>query len=327
MNSISPGNLVISLDFELHWGVRDILSVEQYHENLKGAREVIPKILDLFAEYSIHATWATVGFLFLRSKSELLRFLPSRLPTYEDPKLSPYLALQEIGDNEEDAPFYYAKSLIDSIRRSPNQEIGTHTFSHYLCMAAGQSPAAFDADLKAAICVASESDIELRSLVFPRNQYDGESLEICKRNGIRVFRGNPASWFYSPDRDLNAVSARLKRPLRLIDAYINLDGMHGYTTRRMPNALIDLPGSRFLRPWSKRLQYLDPLRLRRMSLELQNAAEKGLNYHVWWHPHNFGTNQTQNLSFLRRFLELFREFQSQHGMQSKNMGEFVTDIS
>ena len=38
---------IISLDFELKWGVRDALD-ESYNENLLGARHVIPKILNLF---------------------------------------------------------------------------------------------------------------------------------------------------------------------------------------------------------------------------------------------------------------------------------------
>ncbi len=57
------GTLVISLDFELNWGVHDVFTQEQYGENILGAREAIPKILDLFMEYDIHATWATVGML------------------------------------------------------------------------------------------------------------------------------------------------------------------------------------------------------------------------------------------------------------------------
>jgi hypothetical protein len=35
------GALVISLDFELHWGVRDKRSVASYRENLLGARRAV----------------------------------------------------------------------------------------------------------------------------------------------------------------------------------------------------------------------------------------------------------------------------------------------
>ena len=64
------GALVISLDFELHWGVRDKRPVDgPYRENLLGAREAIPQMLDLFEEFGVAATWATVGFLFRKKSS------------------------------------------------------------------------------------------------------------------------------------------------------------------------------------------------------------------------------------------------------------------
>ena len=65
----APGTLIVSLDFELHWGVRDVKTVAQYRENLLGVRRAIPALLATFADYGIHATWATVGFLFFRKSS------------------------------------------------------------------------------------------------------------------------------------------------------------------------------------------------------------------------------------------------------------------
>jgi GAF domain-containing protein len=44
-----PGIFTISLDFELYWGVRDKVDLEAYRGSLLGAREAIPRLLDLFA--------------------------------------------------------------------------------------------------------------------------------------------------------------------------------------------------------------------------------------------------------------------------------------
>ena len=72
------GALVISLDFELHWGVRDKRPADgPYRENLLGAREAIPRMLDLFEEFGVAATWATVGFLFAKNRREREEFSPS----------------------------------------------------------------------------------------------------------------------------------------------------------------------------------------------------------------------------------------------------------
>ena len=56
--------LIVSLDYELFWGLQDAWTLEEYEQNLLGVREVVPKMLKLFEKHGIHATWAAVGFLF-----------------------------------------------------------------------------------------------------------------------------------------------------------------------------------------------------------------------------------------------------------------------
>ena len=85
----NPGIFVISLDFELFWGVSDG-DIDQYIDNLYGVPIAVKHILNAFDKYKIHATWATVGFLFFESKKELVKFMPSKLPEYIDKSLDPY---------------------------------------------------------------------------------------------------------------------------------------------------------------------------------------------------------------------------------------------
>ncbi|WP_224771421.1 hypothetical protein [Metabacillus idriensis] len=124
------GKLVISLDFELYWGVRDKKSLLSYKENLLGVRTAIPAILELFAKYEIHATWSTVGFLFFNSRDELIDNCPDQKPEYLKSYLSPYEHIYNIGSNEEEDPYHFAPSIIQKIISYPYQRIGTHTFSH-----------------------------------------------------------------------------------------------------------------------------------------------------------------------------------------------------
>ncbi len=114
------GALVVSLDFELHWGVRDHQSPNgSYRANLLGVRQAIPSLLKLFEEFEISATWSTVGFLFADSKSELQKFSPDFLPDYADANLSPYQ--EPVGECEQDDPLHYAPSLIRLIQQTPRQ--------------------------------------------------------------------------------------------------------------------------------------------------------------------------------------------------------------
>ena len=89
-DNLNRGILTISLDFELYWGMRDEMSIEEYRDHLAGVYQAVPEILNLFQQYQIHATWATVGFLHFTNFEELKNNLPKQLPSYKDPNLSPY---------------------------------------------------------------------------------------------------------------------------------------------------------------------------------------------------------------------------------------------
>jgi hypothetical protein len=152
---MANGNFVISLDFELLWGVRDKKTIEEYGENIKGVHLVIPKLLDTFSKFKVSATFSTVGFLFFETKTELLSHIPSKLPNYSNPKYSPYLGhFDLVGNNYLEDVFSFAPQLIDEIKKYPEHEIGSHTFSHYYCLEKGQTLEDFCADLKMAIDVA-----------------------------------------------------------------------------------------------------------------------------------------------------------------------------
>jgi hypothetical protein len=47
------GAFVLSLDFELLWGVRDKRTVADYGSNILGVRRVVPALLDLFTQRHI----------------------------------------------------------------------------------------------------------------------------------------------------------------------------------------------------------------------------------------------------------------------------------
>ena len=322
----TPGTFIISLDFELHWGMRDVKTVDQYRENLLGARRAVPALLATFVEYNIHATWATVGFLFFSRRSELLRALPIQRPQYNQPRLSPYGVIDAIGRDENEDPFHFARSLLEQIRSSPAQEIATHTFSHYYCLEHAQSIAAFRADLGAAVAAAADFGVTLRSIVFPRNQYDEHHLRICHEVGLMAFRGNPQSWLYRPR--IGAEETYRIRAVRFLDSYCNISSHNCYSlTQTAGNIPLNLPASRFLRPCIARGPMAQALREWRVMNDLTYAARHGLVYHLWWHPHNFGARLDQNVGVLRRILDHFYALRERYGMQSKSMVEIALNHS
>ncbi len=322
----APGTFIISLDFELHWGIRDVKTVEQYRENLIGVRRAVPAMLATFAEYEIHATWATVGFLFFSRRSELLRALPTERPQYDDARLSPYAEIGAIGQDENEDPFHFARGLLEQIRSNPAQEIATHTFSHYYCLEPTQSIAAFRADLGAAVAAAADFGVVLKSIVFPRNQYDEDHLRICNEIGLKAFRGNPQSWLYRSR--IGADETPWVRAARLVDSYCDLSSHNCYSlTESVGDVPMNLPASRFLRPYIAQVPAAQALQERRVKNDLTYAARQGLAYHLWWHPHNFGTHLEKNIGMLRRILDHFQDLRERYGMQSKNMAESTLNNS
>jgi peptidoglycan/xylan/chitin deacetylase (PgdA/CDA1 family) len=313
------GTLIVSLDFELYWGVRHLASAGRYQQNLVGARAAVPALLNLFTEYEIHATWATVGFLFFDRTEALVKCAPKLRPKYRKGNLSPYLDLPPKEARETSDSVFFARSLVRAIANTPNQEIGSHTFSHYYCLEQGHDVDSFEEDLLAARFAARPVGRELRSLVFPQNQVQEEFLDACYKAGIVAYRGNPESWFYRACSESTQGYAR--RLGRLADAYVPL--VATCYPFPMPSAQlpINLPASRFLRPYSRVLRILEPLRLRRIIRELTHAAQAGLCYHLWWHPHNFGIDTAANLGFLRKILEHYLFLRDHYGMKSANMGE------
>jgi peptidoglycan/xylan/chitin deacetylase (PgdA/CDA1 family) len=314
------GALVISLDFELHWGVRDKKSVDgPYRENLLGAREAIPQILDLFEEFGIGATWATVGLLFAKNRQERDEFSPSLRPQYRNAKLDPYS--EPTGESEDDDPMHYASSLIARIAKTPKQEIATHTFSHYYCQEPGETREAFAADIASAMAIGRRYGFDIRSIVFPRNQFREGYETVLKDAGIACYRGNEPNWMYRP-RPREEETLVVRAP-RLLDGYISLSGPKYVRWEEIaqPGGMHDVRASMFLRPYSTQRKGLESIRLRRIAGGIRSAAKNRGVFHLWWHPHNFGKNIPENMEFLRSVLKVFAEQRQVHGMQSLSMIE------
>jgi hypothetical protein len=313
------GNFVISLDFELLWGMRDVATRTSYGRNVLGARKAIPAMLELFHRRSVRATWAIVGLLLCESKDELLARLPTMRPTYSNSARSTYAYLDEVGADERADPHYFGASLARQIAACPGQEIGTHTFSHYYCLEEGQTLDQFRADLKCAIDQLREWGVPCRSIVFPRNQYSDAHLLACREAGITHFRGRERIFRFKPQP--SAHETAVFRLCRLADAYLDLSDPNAPPPARASGPLVNIASSRFLRPYHPRLGALDGVRLRRITRAMQSAAETGGTFHIWWHPHNFGVELDANMAFLTRIIDCYQRLADDLGMQSKTMSE------
>ena len=311
------GTLIVSLDFELFWGMLDCSTLEAYQDNVLGGRKAIPQLLKLFEKYGIHATWATVGYLFAENYAELSRYFPEKeqCPGYADPSLDPYPWFQRIGKTEEEAPCFYAPSLIRLVAQTPGQEIGSHTFCHYYCREQGQTPAQFSADMQAAKAIAKDHGYEVTSVILPRNQCEPEYTEVLRKTGFTAYRDEENDWIHEKIK-----FRPLLRALRLADVYFPLTGQGGYVPKN-ENGIWNLVGSRMYKPIFPALGFLEGMKIRRIKKQMRHAAKHNLTFHLWWHPHNIGVRTQEHLAQLEEIFAYYAQLKQTYGMQSLNMRE------
>lgn len=316
------GILIISLDFEMMWGCHDWTKDEEYGlTNIKNVSGVIDRLVELFNRYNIHATIASVGMLMCRDTTDLKRFIPDLKPTYADINLSPFKDgfIEHISENNQ--ALYFASDLIEKLKDLECIEIASHTFSHYYCYAKGQDIKQFEEDLKCARDVANENQIDLRSIVFPKNNVNEEYLSVLSKNGFSAYRGNPDKLFRHPKSKIDSLTQRI---IRLLDNYIPLT-RNTYVLQDINSNdnVLNIKASRFLRPYSKTLRLFEPIRVRRIKSEIKDAAKNKRIYHLWWHPHNFGANMDENFKVLKEILQYYEKCKRKYGMESMTMNEFA----
>ena len=172
MKSLEKGIFILSLDFELAWGMR---GDPAYKADFERTREVIDRMLALFEKYEIKATWATVGELFLKGEAG-----------------SP--------DNQ----LWHAPEVIEKIKkcRVP-QEIGSHSFSHKV-VGEDCTREEFEEELKRAVEVAKQNGVELKSYVYPKNSVG--FTDLLSKYGFTSYRGVDQNWYRNLPRLLKKLA-------------------------------------------------------------------------------------------------------------------------
>ena len=304
-------NFIISLDFELKWGMLD--SGNGYDKNILGARKAIPIILETFKEYNIISTWAIVGMLFNSNNDEFKRYKPS-ITIKSKSATNPYnIDL----DNPVTHDLYFAPELVKLITSSNIHEVATHTYSHFDSSNTNDLSTEFKEDIKMAKKIAHEKyNIDLKTIIFPRNKINKKYFSVLKELGITHYRGNPDNILYKFGHNKNNI---FLRSLRYIDSFIKIISNNNKENERS-EALIDVKASRMLRPFIKN-KFFNYLMLKRIKNEMLMAAKLDYDYHLWWHPHNFGINTKENIKNLTNILSYYCYLREKYGMKSTKMSE------
>lgn len=301
--------VVISLDFELRWGVHDRFGLDfnAYRENLENVPIVIPQLLTLFAARGIRATWAAVGAIACKNWDDYFARAP-KPPRYVN---SVFAVKMEYADLDPDGRLHFAPHLFESILRTPGQELGTHTLSHLYLRENGVTAGDVAADLAAVARLYRERfGFAPSSLVFPRNEY--AFLDVVRASSIKIWRGNEAAWYYECQG--NASNWILPKALRM------LDSLAPFRRRAAPVEDHMTRASLFLR--LNLPNYLWAAQFTRIQRELESARPNHI-FHLWFHPHNVGADTVLRLSRVEQVLDLIAEAQHRGRLASCSMADLA----
>lgn len=299
------GAFVISLDFELAWGTRGRPAASKVGPYLDGARHAIRVMLDLFEEFKVSATWATVGALLMAQPGAQRRHRMIADSRFSDIPPGDHIS----------APNWYAEDILDRILGcSVPQEIGCHTLTHLYVNTQPEGRGELADELDLFLELFEELRLPRpRSFVFPK-AYQAHFDLLAERN-FYAYRGPEDRWYESLPGTLPAAGVRLA------------DSVAGFTPRvrrceHHSRNLWMIPASQFYSPFMGVGRYV-PLqsRVRKAVNGLNHAAKHGGVYHLWTHPFNMGYRTDELMLGFRQILDHAAKLRSEGSLEIRTMAE------
>lgn len=313
-SALDRAAFVLSIDFELIWGTMDLAGPGGFRQQCEvERREVIDRLLDLLVEFEIPATWLIVGHLFLDrctggpgKHADIVR---PQYPWHPDDWFT-----HDPDGTEADAPLFLARTLVERIRACPvAQEIGSHSFSHVIFGHPGCPPATAKGEIEAAVRVARDLGIELKSFSYPRN--DVGHTALLADHGFTCFRGPEPRWYH--DKRTPAMVTRLGH---LWDV-ITMRCPPTVVPRRTDDALIDIPGSMVYFPAHGVRRFLPMYwRVHRAFKGLDAAVASRRAFHLWMHPTNLADEMPRMFEGLRAIFARVADLRDQGRLEVVTMG-------
>jgi peptidoglycan/xylan/chitin deacetylase (PgdA/CDA1 family) len=302
---LERAGFVISIDTEMSWGLVHRPSVPYLYD---AERAHLTRLLDLFDQYSIPATWAVVGHLFLgecspvdgRKHPEIVR------PDY-DWFEGDWFDADPCTDVRTD-PTWYGPDVVEEITcRRTEHEIGSHGFSHMIADDPGCTARVWASELDASRAAAAAVGIELRSFIHPRNRIG--HVPVLAEHGFRAFRGK------RPAAELSgtaAITDRVRPSAASAVHPLRVDGMWSLPA----TCMYDVASRR--RTWR--------LWVSQVERRLRHAVRhKGL-FHLWFHPHNLRDAPEPAFAGLERLCAAAAEHRQRGELDTVTMGAVARDL-
>jgi peptidoglycan/xylan/chitin deacetylase (PgdA/CDA1 family) len=315
--SLDKGIFMLSIDTELAWGGVHNRSFRTRKELYKRSREVVDDLLALLERYSIRATWAVVGHLFLDrcrpmdgvKHPEIVR---PKYPWFkgdwfeEDP-------CSDLGTK----PFWYGRDIVEKLLNCKvPQEVACHGFSHMIIGTQGCSREAFASELAACKLAARHFGVELRSFVYPRNAI--AHVDVLAKYGYVAYRGVNKKWFIR-------LPAKLQIPAYVLDYLffpprVVRPGLH--------QGIWSFRDSYFY-GHKKGVWRLVPVwwRVLMANRGLDAAVKKSGIFHLWFHEFNLASEPRSLLNGLDSIFQRVQQLRHDGKLENLTMGDLAKRLN
>ena len=288
---------IISLDCEGKWGLADVLTDDRNHylrnENLICAYS---RLLKLFGQYAVKATFAFVGALTLSvAEYKAAGDLFSERIYKERDWLAPFKQQSAEGCFEG----WLCPELLEMVRRC-DHEIATHGFSHLPFEEGIVSPEAIDKELSAIEKWRAMKGLDVTTMVFPRN-IKGFFPELSKI-GLVGFRNKTIVGNQKFPKPLKSM-IRESFPWPKSQPHSNL-------IQKTEQNIQPIPGGFFFNWRFGPGRYIPKMHtVSRWKKIIDHAICYGNVVHLWAHPHNFinGIGQFEVLEKVLHYMDQKRK--------------------
>ena len=314
---LDRGACVLSIDTELAWGGAHRRDGTEGRHRFAAERDVIDRMLALFARYDIAATWAVVGHLFLDACDDDGRGPHPELVTPDYDWLGDdWLAVDPCTTLAAD-PHWYGRDIVDAILACPvRQEVGSHSFSHVIVVDPACTPAVLDSELGAATALAAARGVDLRSFVYPRNKV--AQVALLGDHGFRCYRGG------RPAPPFAGRPGWQRRALGVVDKVRPLGGS-AVLPAAGDGAVWNVPQTYLFDPAASPRM---PARLwsRRPIARLRQAARHRSLFHLWFHPYNVTAAPERSLDALDRICAAAARLRDAGRLDVVTMGDLAARL-
>jgi len=284
---MARGQLIISIDLELAWGVWDHPTPEGLRFAAEDERTICASLVDMLDRHQIPVTWAIVAAL-----------------------LDEASAAARPGGKQ----CWYAPDVIERIVNAKSRhEIGSHGGRHrYFDRMA---PAQAREDLEFARAQHRVHALQFDAFVFPRNSIG--HLDVLRDTGLITFRGPDLGWFMAA----GAAGRMASRTANFVDKMLPI-APTPVVARQNDEGLVDIPGSMLLlaRNGARRFVFAAATRAK-LALGLARSRDRKGIFHLWFHPSNFYYRRDEQLATLAWFLEQAADQASRGDLEILTMGE------